>query len=66
MQLTPDIHEDIIRLIASRVELEAAMETCGRSERVRRDGQLDKRESGSTIHGGRLEIMASDVTTRDL
>lgn len=30
------------------------------------DGQLDKQESGPTIHGGRLEIMASDVTTRDL
>lgn len=62
MQLALDVHEDIIRLIASRTELEPATET-----RTRRgyDGQLDKQESGSTIHGG-LEIMASDVTTRDL
>lgn len=63
MQLAPDVHKDIIRLIALRTKLEPAMET---STRRWYDGQLDKQESGSTIRGGRLEIMASDVTTRDL
>lgn len=63
IQLAPDVHKDIIRLIASRTELEPATET-----RTRRgyDRQLDKQESDSTIRGRRLEIMASDVTTRDL
>lgn len=65
MQLALDVHEVIIRLIASRTELEPAMERRTRRGEDTTDSWTS-RSPAQLYAAGRLEIMASDVTTRDL